>query len=892
MGDLLQTKLHVPRLRSNLVPRRHLIAKLNQGLEAGRKLTLISAPAGFGKTTLVSEWAAGCDRPFAWLSLDEADSDLTRFLTYLIAALQTLVRRADGQPAAGEIAPSLGKRALGMLKAPQPAPTESILTTLLNEMVALQGEFALVLDDYHLIDAPPIDQALAFLLEHLPPQMHLVIITREDPTLPLARLRVRGQLTELRAADLRFSRAEAAAFLQQVMGLHLAEEDVAALETRTEGWIAGLQLAAFSMQGQKDGARFIQSFTGSHRFVLDYLIEEVLQQQPAHIQAFLLSTAVVNQLTGSLCDALTGRSDGQETLEALERANLFIVPLDDERRWYRYHHLFAELLRQRLQQSSEAYNVAALHSRASHWYEENGLEMEAFHHAAAAHDVDRALRLIEGGGLPLYFRGEVTPVQQWLDALPEAEFEARPSLWVTYASVLTLTGRLHDNTEETLQMAETALQNAAPDDKTNDLLGQIAAMRAMLGVTTNDIETIITQSGRALELLRPDNTPMRTTTTWTLGYAYQVRGDRAAALQAYAETIAQSQKSGNLMTEIAATTCVGQIQEAENQPHRAAETFRRILQLVGDPPWPAACEACVGLARVHYQWNELETAEQYGQQGLQLVQKLENVDTPAACGVLLARVKLAQGDAAGALAALAEADRFVRQHHFDHWVGEITAVRIQTFLHQGNLTAAAQLAETHDLPLSQARVKLAQGDPTAALAALEPARRQATAREWADEQLRVTVLQALAFDAAGEREKAVDLVGDALALALPGGLLRPFVDEGPPMARLLYEALARGVEPAYVGQLLAAFPAADAEPALPSPPPEVEAGFVEPLSDRELEVLQLIAKGLTNREVANRLYLSLHTVKVHARNIYGKLGVRNRTQAVAKARALGILTPT
>jgi LuxR family transcriptional regulator, maltose regulon positive regulatory protein len=457
---------------------------------------------------------------------------------------------------------------------------------------------------------------------------------------------------------------------------------------------------------------------------------------------------------------------------------------------------------------------------------------------------------------------------------------------------LTMTGRLHGNIEEILQAAETALKNADHDDKTNDLLGQIAAIRAMLAVPKNQVDTIITQSHLALDLLNPDNMPARTTTSWTLGYAYQLQGDRAAASQAYRETIANSQASGNIMTEIAATTCLGQIQETENQSHQAAESFQRILQLVGDPPWPAACEACVGLARIHYQWNDLHTAEQYGQQGLALARQLENVDTPAACDVLLARVKLAQGDAAGALAKLAEAEQFVQQRHFEHWVGEITAVRIQTFLNQGNLTAAAQFAQTHDLPHSQARVHLAQGDPGAALAALEPVRQQAEAKKWADEQLRVMVLQALAFDATGEGEKALERLSEALTMAAPGGLLRLFIDEGPPMARLLYEALARGIEPEYVRQLLAAFPAADAESAQSSTPPAVKTGLVEPLSEREIEVLQFIAEGLTNQEVANRLYLSLHTVKVHARNIYSKLGVKNRTQAVAKARVLGILPPT
>ncbi len=877
-GHLLQTKLYVPRLRPSLVPRPHLLEKLNRGLS--HKLTLVSAPAGFGKTTLISEWLAGCERPSAWLSLDESDGDLPRFLTYFIAALQ-------------RIFPGLGADVTAVLQASPPPPIETSLATLLNEIARLPDPFLLVLDDYHLVEASAVDQALTFLLDQMPPQMHLVMTTREDPNLPLARLRARGQLTELRAADLRFSLDETAVFLNQMMGLNLSPENVAALEARTEGWVAGLQLAAISMQGHPDDpARFIQSFSGSHRFVLDYLLGEVLHQQSESVQKFLLQTAVLNQLTGSLCNALTGQNDGQEILEALERANLFLMPLDNERRWYRYHHLFAELLRQRFQQNpphssspsgGKEEGITELHIRASQWYEANGLELEAFHHAAAAHDVARAARLIEGEGLPLYFRGEAAPVRRWLASLPEAEFKARPALWVTYASVLTMTGRLHDNIEEILQGAETALPDAAPDDKTADLLGQIAAIRAMLAVTKSQAETIITQSRRALELLSPDNAPMRTITTWTLGYAYQVQGKRAAASQAYAETITQSQKSGNIMTEIAATTCLGQIQELENRPHQAAETFRRILQIVGDPPWPAACEAYVGLARIHYQWNDLAAAEQYGQQGLALARQLENVDTPAACGVLLARVKLAQGDAAGALAALAAADQFVQQHHFDHWVGEITAVRIQTFLHQGNLTAAAQLAATHDLPLSQARIKLAQGEPAAALAALEPARQQAEAKEWADEQLQVLVLQALAYQAAGESDKAMQLLEEALTLTAPGGLVRLFVDEGPPMAALLREMVKRGLAPVFAQQVLAAL----GETAVAPPP--ISQSLLDPLSERELEVLRLLATTLTGPEIARELMISLNTMRTHTKNIYAKLGVNSRRTAVRRAEEINLL---
>jgi LuxR family maltose regulon positive regulatory protein len=522
--SLLTTKLYIPRIRRNLVPRPRLIEQLNDGLQ--RKLTLIAAPAGYGKTTLVGEWvqAMGSAAPatgIAWLSLDEGDNDPTRFLSYSVAALRT-------------IDPNIAKGALSALRSAQPPPAEAVLTSLINDIAANPTRIIPVLDDYYLIGSSPVDEALTFLVDHLPPQIHLVIATRDDPPLPLARLRTRGQMTELRAVDPRFTLSEAAQFLNQVMGLNLSTEDVAALEARTEGWIAGLQLATISMRGHKDATSFVKSFTGSHRFVLDYLIEEVLEQQPQDVQTFLLQTAVLDRLTGSLCDALTGQDDGQATLESLEQANLFIVPLDNERRWYRYHQLFADLLRRRLRQSTtsstgnEQRDVAELHIRASEWYESHGLEVQAFHHAAAANDVDRTTRLIEGGGMPLTFRGALTPVLIWLESLPTAVLDARPSLWVTYASAVLAAGQV-TGVEEKLQAAEAALQGAEPDEETRDISGRIAATRATLAWGRKEAETIIAQSRRALELLHPDNVPFRTSTIWKLGYAYRLQGDLAAA---------------------------------------------------------------------------------------------------------------------------------------------------------------------------------------------------------------------------------------------------------------------------------------------------------------------------------------------------------------------------
>ena len=880
---ILATKLYVPPPRPRAVLRPRLIARLDEGLH--HRLTLVSAPAGFGKTTLLSEWVAGCERPAAWLSLDREDNDPTRFLTYLVAALQA-------------VAENIGEGVLGVLQSPQPPPTESILTTLLNEITTVPDDFALVLDDYHVIDAEPVDNALAFLIEHLPPRMHLVIVTREDPQLPLPRLRARGQLAELRATDLRFTPDEAAEFLGGVMGLNLSAEDVAALESRTEGWIAGLQLAAISMQGHKDPPSFIESFTGSHHFVLDYLVEEVLGRQSESVQAFLLRTSILDRLCAPLCDAvlLTPSASGQETLEYIERANLFLVPLDDERRWYRYHHLFAELLRQRLQGSTasstvdEERGVDELHIRASQWYEDNGFEVEAFHHATAANDVERAERLIEGGGMPLQFRGAAVPILNWLASLPTTVLDGRPALWVAHASALLAIGQVV-GVEEKAQAAEAALHDAELNDKTRDLLGRIASIRATVAVTQHQVETIINQARRALEYLHPDNLPVRASIAWTLGYAHHLQGDRAAARQAYTDALSICQAVRHTVIAMMSSLGLGRIQESGNQLHLAAETYRHALESAGDTPPPPICDAYLGLARICYQWNDLDAAGRHVQQSLPLARQIENTDRFVGCEVFLSRLKLAQGDVSGAAAVLAEAGQLARQHNFVLQIPEVAAAQVLTLFHQGNPAAAADLAQTHELPISQARAQLAQGDTSSALAALEPLRRQAGARGWEDQRLEVMVLQAVAHHAHGEKDEAIQVLGSALALAEPEGFIRIFVDEGIPMAELLTEAAAYGIMPEYIGKLLAAFEADKqryaGEPVLPTSPSSQS--LVEPLSQRELEVLRFIAKGLSNREISQRLFLALSTVKGHNRIIFSKLMVQNRTEAVARARELGLL---
>jgi LuxR family maltose regulon positive regulatory protein len=884
---ILATKLYIPPHRAKIVLRPLLIEWLNEGLSASCKLTLISAPAGFGKTTLISEWIANCGRPVGWFSLDEGDNDPIRFLTYIVAALQTIVA-------------NMGKGVLPILQSPQPPPIETILIALLNEITTVPDHFVLVLDDYHVIDSKPVDKALTFLLEHLPPHMHLVIATREDPHLPLTRLRARGQLTELRAADLRFTPAEAAEFLNQMMGLNLSAEDITALETRTEGWIAGLQLAAISMQGHQDTASFIRSFTGSHHFVMDYLVEEVLQQQSESIQTFLLRTSILDRMCGPLCEVVLRApvGSGQEILEYLGRANLFIVPLDNERRWYRYHHLFADLLRQRLHQmvssGNEEGGVAEYHIRASVWYEDHGLEIEAFQHAAAANDIERAERLIEGDGIPLHFQGAVAAIMDWLASLPKTIMDSRPSLCVRYATLSLVAGQT-TGLEEKLQMAEAAIQgipSAATglDEKTRILIGQIASARARLAVSKYQIETIFVQACRALEYLPSDSLVSRFRACWSLAYAYHFRGERAAAARACAEALSIAEASGNILDAIIATLLMGQIQQLENQLHLAFETFQRSLRLLGDnyPP-PSTGEAYRGLATIYYEWNNLDAAEHYGQRSLQLLRQYDRIiDRFIISEVFLARLKLAQGDVPGAVAMLAETEQSVRENNFVLRMPEVAATQIQVLLKQGNQHAAAELARRFELPLSQARILLAQGNYSAALAGLEPFRQQMEARGWADEGLRAMVLQAVALHQKGEKDYAVQLLGEALVLAEPGGFIRLFVDEGAPMAQLLGEAASHGVMTAYIGKLLSAFDAekrkSEGKPALPTAQP-----LIEPLSQRELKILQLIAQGLSNREIGERLFLALSTVKGYNQKIFEKLQVQSRTEAIARAHELGLL---
>src|SRR5437588_3798113 len=549
---ILATKLYLPRLRPNVVSRPRLLERLNEGLH--RKLTLIAAPAGFGKTTLVSEWVEGIERPrarTAWLSLDEGDNDPARFLTYLVAALQT-------------IAPTIGEGALGVLQSLQPPPPEAMLTALLNEITTLPDHFVLVLDDYHVIDAKAVDQAFTYLVEHLPPQMHLVIATREDPQLPLARLRARSHLTEVRTADLRFTPFEAAAFLNQVMGLTLSAADIAALEDHTEGWIAGLQLAALSMQGHQDVPGFIRAFAGDHRYIVDYLVEEVLQRQPDAVRSFLLQTSILDRLNGPLCDAVTGQEEGNARLEALERGNFFVVPLDDRRHWYRYHHLFAEVLSAHLR-AEQPDQVATLHRRASEWYERHGSAVDAIRHALAAAEFARAAGLVELAVPAMGRNRQEATVLGWLRALPDELVRARPVLSVNYAGALLLTGefegveaRLRDAEQwmdTKTDMSELALTSSAgmvvvDEEEFRGLPGSIAIYRAAIALVLGDVADTMKYSRRPLDLVPEDDHHWPGSAVGFLGLAYWTSGDLEAAHRSYAECMALVQRAGYLSDAI------------------------------------------------------------------------------------------------------------------------------------------------------------------------------------------------------------------------------------------------------------------------------------------------------------------------------------------------------
>ncbi len=671
----LLTKLYVPPPRPKIVFRPRLIERLNEGLSSGCKLTLISASAGFGKTTLVSEWVAGCEKPVAWLSLDEGDNDPARFLIYVIATLQTIV--AD-----------LGKGLLAALQSPQPPPSETILTTLLNEISTIPNNFVLVLDDYHVIDSQPVDQALTFLVEHLPPRMHLVIATREDPPLPLSRLRARGQLTELRAADLQFTPAEAAEFLNQVMGLGLTDGDVAALETRTEGWIAGLQLAALSMQGHQDAASFIKSFTGSHRFVLDYLVEEVLQQQSESIQTFLLRTSILDRMCGPLCDAilLNSPASGQETLEHLEHTNLFIVPLDSERHWYRYHHLFGDLLRQRLGQPQELPNY---HLRACEWFEANNDLSEAYNHALAAGDFERAARLAEVAWQGMERSFQTVAWVGWVKKLPDAVVCSKPRLCVQLGWAFSDAGDL-EASETHLQYAERAMADAVEQTEFKSLPGNIALIRASNFQNQGNLAETVKYAELSIGLIPEEDTYLRAAAAITLGFTHWATGDLEASLRAMQTWVDDMQRLGNQVFAIASAFAMADMHVILGHLGEAEKALLQAIQLAASQGQEAIAVTAhhhLGLALLAHERGDDATAAQRLQTAADLGHHTTLVDWLYRWNLAQARLKESAGEWEAALELLDEAKRGYVKNPIPN-LRPIEAHKARVYLKQGRLDKA------------------------------------------------------------------------------------------------------------------------------------------------------------------------------------------------------------
>ncbi|HLC02224.1 MAG TPA: LuxR C-terminal-related transcriptional regulator [Anaerolineales bacterium] len=890
-------------------------------------MTLISAPAGFGKTTLVSEWVAGCERSVAWLSLDEGDNDLTCFLTYLVAALQTLaLSKVEG------IAANIGAGVLGVLQSPQPPSTESILIALLNEITTDPDDFVLVLDDYHVIDSKPVDDALTFLLEHLPPQMHLVIATREDPDLPLARLRARGQLTELRAADLRFTPTEAAGFLNQVMGLSLSAEDISALETRTEGWIAALQFAALalrgplSMQGQKDATGFIQSFTGSHHFVLDYLVEEVLQQQSENVQTFLLRTSILDRMCSSLCDAvlLDPSASGQETLEYLERANLFIVPLDNERRWYRYHHLFADVLRMHLK-AKQPDQVSAMHRRASEWYEDNGSTDNAIRHALAAGDFARAADLVELVMPAMNRSRQFATLLGWLKALPDELVRVRPVLSTGYALVSLSSGEL-GGVEPRLRDAERWLDTTADmrertespaagmvvvdEEEFRRLPGMIALFRGGQALARGDMPETVKNARRALDLALEDDHLMLGGAASQLGLVAWTSGDLDAARRMTADGMANVRLAGYISQAIGGAIVLADIQIAQGRLHEAMTTYERALQWATEPGAPVlrgAADMYVGMSALHREHNDLETATQLLLTSQALGELAGLPQNPYRWCAAMARIREAQGDLDGALDLLDQAERLY-DGAFSPNVRPIATRKTRVWVAQGRLGEALGWAREQRLSVENelsylqefdhitlARVLLARyrsgrpdGSIPGAVGLMERLLKAAEEGGRKGSVIEILVLRAIAYHAQGDLPAALLPLQQAIALAEPEGYVRMFLDEGSSMMQLLRESSAREIMPDYTDKLLAAF---EAEKRKSEDKPDLHPAqpLVEPLSQRELKILQLIAQGLSNGEIGERLFLALSTVKGHNRMIFDKLQVQSRTEAVARARELGLL---
>jgi LuxR family maltose regulon positive regulatory protein len=913
LSPLLSTKFHLPPARLDRVPRPRLVEALNNALRLGHSLILVAAPAGFGKTTLVADWLRHTDQAAAWLSLDKDDNDPALFWRYVVAALQTVDETLGrGVQAALEMP----------LQSPQPLPLESLVAALINDLAAVATPIILVLDDYHAIDAELIHTSLSYFLDHLPPHVRLVIATRVDPPLALSRRRSRAQLTEARTPDLRFTVAEAGEFLNTLMGLNLPAEDVTSLENRTEGWIAGLQLAALSLRQQADRHAFVTTFAGDDRYVADYLLEEILHHQPPHIQTFLLQTSILERLCGPLCEALTGEANSQAILTSLEQANLFVVPLDNRRFWYRYHHLFADLLRRRLRQASETPAWLALYRRASEWYEGEGLIAEAVSQALAAPDYEYAADLLERHVLTVFFRSETMLVHNWLRALPEAVLRDHPLLCAVYANTIAHAGFFQPEalalTADWLHRAEQALAAAPPRQDVPGSTGEpgydlarsfMALSHAYLASWRRDApQTVVELTLCALVGLPPADEAqidpnyrrLRSGLNNNLGMSYLALGDEEAALAAFAQARRIGEACGDLLNTYAAIGNQAYILRRHGHLPEAAALCREALGSIGGAGQPIPYVGLIYgiLGQILLEWNDLPAAERALVKGLELSQLMAGAHTQTSGRVALAYLRQARSEAGAALEILNQAEQCLPS------AATFVAVhRVRLWLMQGALEPAAQWAHGRQLAdareaesLTLARVLIAQSR-TAALPDLDPLlqflERQlqsAEARGWVERAIELLILQALARQAQNDVAGALASLQQALVLAQPGGYVRLFADEGQPMRWLLARLKQPGGAMAdYIRKLLAAGGEMGELPPSPARAPSGRQPLVEPLSARELEVLDLLVAGDSNAEIARKLVITLNTTKKHVTHIFEKLGATSRADAAARAEELGLM---
>lgn len=898
---LLSTKFILPPAGAKIIRRQRLLRLLDESLEQNVSLALICGPAGYGKTTIVSEWLRSSQhiRPdqYAWLTLERSDDDLTHFLTYFVAALQN-------------IQPGIGAGLLKLLQTHKPLPLPSLATMLINELSEIPGRFFLVLDDYHLLGADAILNFMAFLVDHQPPQLCLVLVTRADPALPLSRLRARRQLVELRQEDLCFLPDEVSEFANQTMNLALAPEQLTFLTHKTEGWVSGLQLAALSLRAAQDRSAFLSAFSGEHGFIADYLVDEVLAHLPGYLCDFMLHTSLLERLSAPLCEAVTGQSDSHATLQQLVDANLFIVPLDNEHTWFRYHNLFADLLRKRLQ-STQAEIIPELHRRASRWFEQHALTDLAIEHAIAGRDFEQAARLIEQVGERLLMYGDATSLLRWIEALPEEQMLARPLLGSLYGIALILRARPN-------QLVASLLEKMRNSGNQDDCQGEMNMLQGLLAIHQGDAARAIQLAEKALQQLSPEHPFFRSLAADTLGMGHTLAWDIPAATRAFELVVEISNQSGNVMMAILALTNLSGFCYVRGQLHTAIATCYQILDMANQrigSQTPIVGKTLLNLGEMLREQGDLDAALHYLLDAVRMMEVFSEVGLPVA-HLAVARVYLNKHDWQAAQTYIDKAcqlakatqtvlmdDRLaeVMQARLDLARGEVDQV-VRWARRRGFLDRQPEelLAEASQNPaylevfigesLVLVRLLLAQRQPEQALALIELLQNLVVKRKNQRRLLEVLVIKALALHQKGALDQALEILRQALSQAEPEGYVRTFVDDGEAMTRLLYQAASQGIFPTYVGRLLAVLVEEEQSARQAKrPPSEI---LIEALSERELEVLCLIADGLSNAEIAQRLCISLSTVKGHTSNIFGKLGVKNRAQAITRARSLDLLPLT